>query len=168
MTTLWKKSLFVFWPSQKNVFRPKWQKWAKNSIQVKTGIFLLNQKIWPCQKITYLAQIGFLAHFCHFGLVTFFWLGQKTKSDFFHKISTSYLLRNPFLWPEKLAAVITQTYLGRFCYSVPPWKILKHGFFEPLGGPLWPSDSLLLCTRLFIQIHSETLCLMWDMQEGAN
>ena len=99
-----------------------------------------------------------MAHFCHFGLVTFFWLGQKTKSDFFHKIITSYLLSNPFLWPEKLAAIITQTYFGRFCYCVPPWKILKHGFFEPLGGPLWPCDSLLLWTGLFIQIHSETLC----------
>ena len=119
---------------------------------------------WPCQKIPYLAQIGFLAHFCHFGPVTFFWLGQKTKSDFFHKIITSYLLSNPFLWPEKLAAVITQTYFGRFCYCVPPWKISKHGFFESLGGPLWPCDSLLLWTGLFIQIHSETLWMLVSVQ----
>ena len=87
-----------------------------------------------------------------------FWLGQKTKSDFFHKIITSFLLSNPFWWPEKLVALINQIYFGKICYCVPRWSISKHGFFEPLGDSLWPCDSLLLWTGLFIQIHSETLC----------
>ena len=137
----------------------KFEKWY-NLIVAYCGFFSLKNHFLfsgHVRKMPYLAQIGFLAHFCHFGPVTFFWLGQKTKSDFFHKIITSYLLGYPFLWPEILAAVITQTYFGRFCYCVPGWKILKHGFFEPLGSPLWPCDSLFLCTGLFIQIHSETL-----------
>ena len=99
-----------------------------------------------------------MAHFCHFGPVTFYWLDQKTKSDFFLRVITSYLPSNPFLWLEILVAVTTQIYFGKFCYCVPTWKILKHGFSEPLGDPLWPCDSLLLCTGLFIQIYSETLC----------
>ena len=44
MIILWKKSLFVFWPSQKNVTGPKWQKWAKNPIWAKYGIFWHGQK----------------------------------------------------------------------------------------------------------------------------
>ena len=38
------------------------------------------------------------------------------------------------------------------------WKIFKHGFFVPLYGPISCCDSRLLGKRLFIQIHSETLC----------
>ena len=151
----------------------------------------------------FLGDNEFLAPFWQFDTVTFFRLGQKTKSDFFHKKITfcfiarskqaifspncvfgpflAFWLRDIFLtWSEnkkwffsqnnhflftkqsilmagKLAAVITQIYFGKFCYCVPGWKILKHGFFEPLRDHLWPCDSLLLWTRLFIQILSETL-----------
>ena len=53
MILLWKKSLFVFWPSQKNVTEPNCQKWAKNSTLVKIDIFLTcleNQKWFFCEK----------------------------------------------------------------------------------------------------------------------
>ena len=48
------------------------------------------------KKVPLLAKVESLAHFWQFGSVTFFWLGQKTKSDFFHKIITFYLLSNLF------------------------------------------------------------------------
>ena len=38
------------------------------------------------------------------------------------------------------------------------WKTFKHGFFVPLHGPLSCCNSHLLGKRLFIQIHSDTLC----------
>ena len=99
MILLWKKSLFVFWPSQKNVTEPNCQKWAKNSTLAKIDIFLTcieNQKWFFCEKnyfqfsfqvkkMSIFAKVEFLAHFWQFGSVTFFWLGQKTKSDYFHK-----------------------------------------------------------------------------------
>ena len=105
----------------------------------------------------FLGEIGFLAHFWQSSSVTFFWRDQKTKSDFFVKNITFHFLSNLFWWLEKLAAVLSQNYFGKFCYCVPPWGILIYGYFGPLGGLLWPCDSLLLWTRLFIQIHSETL-----------
>jgi len=116
----------------------------KTQFRLKIGIFLLNQKIksdfftkkslspfWPCQKMPYLAKIGFLAHFCHFGSVTFFWLGQKIKSDFHHKIITSYLLSNPFLWPEKLAAIITQIFFADFVIGSHRGRFRNMGFLNP-------------------------------------
>ena len=39
MILLWKKSLFVFWPSPENVTEPYCQKCAKNSISAKFDIF---------------------------------------------------------------------------------------------------------------------------------
>ena len=123
-------------------------------------IFLWKKSLlifWLSKKMPILTWIEFLAHFCHFGLKTFFWLGQKTKSDFFLQNNHFLLTKWSILMAGKLAAVITQIYFGKFCYCVPTWKISKHGFFEPLGGPLWPCNSLLLWTRLFFQIHSETL-----------
>ena len=43
------------------------------------------------KKMPLLAKVEFLAHFWQFFSLTFFWLGQKTKSDFFHKrITTIY------------------------------------------------------------------------------
>ena len=110
-------------------------------------------------KMPFLDEIGFLAHFWQSGSVTFFWRDQKTKSDFFVKNITFHFLSKLFWWLEKWATVIAQNYFGKFCYCVPGWKILKHGFLEPLGDPLSPCNSLLLWTRLFIQIHSETLWL---------
>ena len=65
------------------------------------------QKVIFCEKIHYcfssqvqkmsnLAEIEFLAHFWQYGSVTFFGLGQKTRSDFFYKKITFYLLSNLF------------------------------------------------------------------------
>ena len=170
---LWKKSLLVFWPRPKSVTEPYCQKWAKNSILLKIGIFSTwsinkkwffceknhfcfssqvqkmsknslgncthgirwknwvlgnprhmypnstlveigifftwqeNKKWFFCEKIHYcfssqvqkmsnLAEIEFLAHFWQYGSVTYFGLGQKTKSDFFHKRITFCLLSNFF------------------------------------------------------------------------
>ena len=104
----------------------------------------------------FLAQIGFLAHFCHFDTVTFFWFGHKTKSDFHQRI-TSYLQGNVFRWPEKLPTVLPQNYFGKFCYWGPPWGIFIHGYSESLGGSLSSCGVLLLQSWHFIQIHSETL-----------
>ena len=112
---LWKKSLLVFWPRPKSVTEPYCQKWAKNSILLKIGIFStwsINKKWFFCeknhfcfssqvQKMSNLAEIEFLAHFWQYGSVTFFGLGQKTRSDFFHKKITLDLLSNLFWWPEK-------------------------------------------------------------------
>lgn len=111
----------------------------------------------PCKKIPFVAQIGFLVHFCHFGLVTSFWFGQKTKSDLFHKRITSYLMSEVIWWQEKLATVLPQNYFGKFCYCGPPWGIFIHGYFESIGGLLWPYGSLWLCKGHFFQIHFETL-----------
>ena len=80
---------------------------------------------------------------------------------------TFHFLSNLFWWLEKWATVIAQNYFGKFCYCVPGWKISKHGFLEPLGGPLAPCDSLLLWTRLFIQIRSETLCRLTQFAATA-
>ena len=102
----------------------------------------------------FLADNEFLAHFWQYDPVTFFRLGQKTKSDSFHKRINVYLLNDLFQWPEKQAAVLTQNYFGKFCCCVPMWAILKHGLFQPLGGPLSPCGSLQLWSWLFIQIHS--------------
>ena len=106
-----------------------------------------------------LAKIEFLAHFWQFGSVTFFRLGHKTKSHFFPKRITSLLLSKLIQWLEKCATVISQNQFGIFCYFGPPWGIFIHVFSGPLGGPLSPCDSLWLWSRLFIKIHSETLCL---------
>ena len=83
---------------------------------------------------------------------------SENKKWFFSQNNHFLFTKQSILMAGKLAAVITQIYFGKFCYCVPGWKISKHGFFEHLGGPLWPCDSLLLWTRLFIQIHSEILC----------
>ena len=40
-------------------------------------------------------------------------------------------------------------------------RIFIYGYFESLGGPLWPCGSLWLCIKLFIQIHLETLCKVY-------
>ena len=60
---LMKKSIFVFWPSQKNVTKPFCQKCPKNSILAKIAFFNLTRKpkliffpkksffvFWPSQK----------------------------------------------------------------------------------------------------------------------
>ena len=128
MILLWKKSLFVFWPSQKNVTEPNCQKWAKNSISVENAIFLVyseNQKSFFSQKnhflfndhvkkIPLLAKVEFLAHYWQFGSVTFFWLGQKTKSDFFDKRITSYLLNNAIWWLDNRLQYYTKTTLENY------------------------------------------------------
>ena len=105
---------------------------------------------------------------------------SENKKWFFSQNNHFLFTKQSILMVGKLAAVITQIYFGKFCYCVPGWKILKHGFFVPLGGPLWPCDSLLLWTGLFIQIHSETLCMFeftkswkgfsksFDTKEGWN
>ena len=125
---LWKKSLFVFWPSPKNVIEPYCQKWAKNSISVENSILLLypeNQKSFfshrnhflfndHVKKIPLLTKVEFLAHYWQFGPVTFFWLGQKTKSDFFHKRITSYLLSNVFCGQKNRLQYYTKTTLENF------------------------------------------------------
>ena len=110
------------------------------------------------KKMSILAKVEFLAHFWQFGSVTFFWLGQKTKSDFFHKRITSYLLSKLIQWLEKCAIVIPQNQFGKFCYCGPPWGIFIYGFSGPRGGPLSPCNSLRLWSVLFIKIHFETLC----------
>ena len=102
-------------------------------------------------------KIGFLDHFWQTGSVAFFWSDQKTKSDYFVKTINFHFLSKLFWWLEKWATVIAQNYFGKFCYCVPGWKVSKHWFLEPLGGSLAPCDSLLLWTRIFIQIHSGTL-----------
>ena len=52
-----------------------------------------------------LADSEFLTNFWQYDQVTYFRLGQKTKSDFIHKRMNSYLLSNPFFGAEKGAAV---------------------------------------------------------------
>ena len=76
--------------------------------------------------------------------MTFFWRNQKTRSNFFVKNITFCLLSNLFWWLEKLAAVLSQNCFGIFCYCVPPWRISIHGYFGPLGSPLWHCNSLCL------------------------
>ena len=105
--------------------------------------------------------IEFFAHFWQYCSVTFFWLGQKTKSDFFHKRITSYLLNNAFWRPEKLAAVLHQSYFGKFCYCVPMWKILKHCFLYLYGVPF--DAVIFFCLGLdllfrSILMHCEFKC----------
>ena len=125
---LWKKSLLVFWPSPKNVTEPYCQKWAKNSILLKIGIFStwsINKKWFFCEKnhfcfssqvrkMSNLAEIEFLAHFWQYGSVTFFGLGQKTRSDFFHKTMTFDFLSSQFWWAETCATLMTQTLFSNF------------------------------------------------------
>ena len=48
------------------------------------------------KKIPLLVANEFLAHFWQFDPVAFFRLGQKTKSDFFHKRITFYVLSESF------------------------------------------------------------------------
>ena len=48
------------------------------------------------KKMPFLADNEFLAHFWQYDPGTFFRLGQKTRSDFFHKRITFYLLSKPF------------------------------------------------------------------------
>ena len=128
MIILWKKSLFVFWPSQKNVFRPKWQKWAKNSIQVKIGIFLLNQKIksdFFHKKITFcflaISKNPIFSPNWVFGPFLPLW-----SSDIFLSWSENkkwfFSQNNHFLFTEQVDSVA-----GKMCYSNTPksiWKIL--------------------------------------------
>ena len=52
--------------------------------------------LWPSKKMQFLADDEFLAHFWQYEPVTFFRLGQKTKSDYFHERITFYLLSDPF------------------------------------------------------------------------
>ena len=103
---LWKKSLLVFWSSPKNESGSNCQKWAKNSLSGKNDILLTwleNQKWFFSQKSNFwssgqvkkmhiLPDCEFLAHFWQYDPDASFGLGQKTKSDFFHKKILSYLV----------------------------------------------------------------------------
>ena len=60
--------------------------WATNYFLTKNH-FLITGSV---KKIPKLDKIEFLAHFWQYGSVTLFWLGQKTKSDFFYIKYTSY------------------------------------------------------------------------------
>ena len=120
---MWKKSLSVLWPGQKNDPGPHWQKWAKNPLSAKSPFVFANQENWnwffsqknnfqsyrPRRKISIIADSGFLAYFCQFGPGSFFWPGHKTESDFFHIKMTFDFLSGHFWWSEKCAIVMTQT-----------------------------------------------------------
>ena len=90
---------------------------------------------------------------------TFSWIG------FLYFLSNLFYLGGggDVMWCD---AVLPQNIFGIFCYCVPTWKIFKHGFFVPLCGPLSCCDSRLLGKRLFIQIHSDTLCSSFSSQKA--
>ena len=131
----------------------------------KTKVIFFTKKslslFWPCQKNAILSPNWFFGPFLPLWPSDIFLTWSENKKWFFSQNNHFLFTEQSIFMARKLAAVIIQTYFGRFCYCVPPWKISKHGFFEPLGVPLWPCDSLLLCKGLFIQIHSETL---WDVR----
>ena len=64
---------------------------------------------WFVKTNSDLADNEFLAHFCHYGPVTFFWPGHKTESDFFHIKMTFDFLSGHFWLAETCATVMTQT-----------------------------------------------------------
>ena len=96
---LWKKSLFVFWPSPKDASGSYCQKWARNSQSGKICSFFTwpeDQKLLFCEKnhflfsskvkrVSFLPDNEFLAHFWQYDPDASFGLGQTTKSDFRHK-----------------------------------------------------------------------------------
>ena len=151
MIILWKKSLLVFWPSPKNVTEPYCQKWAKNSILLKSGIFLtwpINKKWFFCeknhfcfssqvQKMSNLAEIEFLAHFWQYGSVTFFALGQNTRSDFFSQKNHFLFTEQPFLMARKIGCITFPKLLWKILLLRPDVEDFKTLFFcTSMGSPL--------------------------------
>ena len=81
-------------------------------------------------------KIEFLVHFWQYGSVTFFGLGQKTRSDFFHKTMTFDFLSSQFWWAETYATLMTQTLFSDFVIRVCRGGILKMVDFDHLGYDL--------------------------------
>ena len=138
-----KKSLFVFWSSQKNVPEPDCQKWARNSILVENAIFLLypeNLKsffshkkplfvYWPCQKKCHFwPKLSFWPIFGNLAQWHFFDLARKQKVIFFTKESLLIYWSTFFGGRKNRLQYYTKTTFEIFVAGV--WKVdLNEGGF---------------------------------------
>ena len=107
--------------------RPKVIFFTKKSLSVS----------WPCQKLPYLAQIGFLAHFCHFGPVTFFLIWSGTKKWIFSQNNHFLFAEQSILMARNISCSNNSNLFWQILLLRPKVKDFETwGFWIPRESPL--------------------------------